>query len=78
MKRLRSDPTVHVIPSINELIDGWFIDFSDSIDPPVIHKDIEKYFIKSSNRTCDDQKMAYVTVSTYMGTSIVKKNTYTR
>ena len=52
--------------------------FSDSIDPPVIHKDIEKYLIKSSNRTCDDQKMAFVTISTYMSTSIVKKNTYTR
>ena len=53
-----SDPTAHVIPSINELIDGWFSDFSDSIDPPVTQKDIENYLIKSSNRTCDNQKMA--------------------
>ena len=52
-----SDPTVHVIPSINELIDGWFSDFSDSIDPPVTQKDIENYLIKSSNRTCDNHEI---------------------
>ena len=45
-----SDPTVHVkvISSINELIDGCSVIFSDSIDPLVTQKDIENYLIKSS------------------------------
>jgi hypothetical protein len=46
------------IPSITELTDGWFSDFLDTIDPPVTQNDIENYLLKSSNRTCDNQKMA--------------------
>lgn len=46
------------IPSISELTDGWSSNFSDKINPPVTQKDIEKYLIKSSNRTCDRQKIA--------------------
>lgn len=46
------------IPSISELTDGWSSNFSDKINSPVTQKDIEKYLIKSSNRTCDRQKMA--------------------
>ena len=73
-----SDPTVHVTPSINELIDGWFSDFSYSIYPPVTQKDIENYLIKSSNRTCDNQKMAFYRQYIQGHKFCKEKNTYTR
>lgn len=46
------------IPSFAELTDGWSSNFSEKINPPVTQKDIENYLIRSSNRTCDRQKMA--------------------
>lgn len=46
------------IPSFSELTDVWSSNFSEKINPPVTQKDIENYLIKSSNRTCDRQKMA--------------------
>ena len=45
-------------PSIAELTMGWTSDLNDKTLPPVTHKDVETYLIKSSHRTCDSEKMA--------------------